>query len=815
MPLDVAALVSALKPEMTTLLFGAGSSLPSLAPSVAQLQARFERAFGTSASGYNLAEQTSIIERRGPGRAALIGELRKAILNVVPTGAVLNLPLYNWRSLYTTNYDEVIEVSYRRKSRRLASYSSNFDFGQKVEPSDARLYKLHGTIDKDVVDGHHSRIILTESDYDHTSEFREKLYDRLRSDLADGLLVIVGHSLADPDIRSIIDRAARLNRESEGTGRVVLFIFERDDGRAGLVEDRGLEVCFGGLDDFFAALAARLGSGVIGPALTGDPLDLVPAVRPSTVDVAHEIAMGSANISGMYNGWPASYADIAAGLTFERDGAAAVVRTLREQKKRAVVILGPSGVGKTTMARQALISLRAAGVTCWEHKSDQQLLGYRWREVARLLKAAGTYGCLLIDEAHLELPEINDMMDGLASDDDAHLSLVLVSSANQWLPRIKSPSIHRSSIEVPLSRISQSEIEKLLNLIESVSTIRELVEPAFAGFSRPERRRRLAQRCEADMFVCLKNIFASEKLDDIILREFAELESVPQDIYRVVAAMESSGVRVHRQLVIRLLGVPMAQTAAILAQLTGIVHETTIDERQGVYAWRGRHRVIMDIVAEYKYYNDHDKYKLFNDVIDSVQPTYDIELKTIREMCGDAGGIQSIPDKKKQNVLLRKMLSVAPRERVPRHRLIRNLISLGSYEIAETEVRLFEKDFRLDGPAARYKIDLALARAIHTTGILDEDRVVLLEKAAEVAASASARFSSNKQVLSAFAEVGLQLYRYTGDQAVFDQALTELRLAEQKTGDADVTRRIARFEDRITSLQSAHAEAEPLELDED
>src|ERR1700733_9471711 len=134
----------------------------------------------------------------------------------------------------------------------------------------------------------------------------------------------------------------------------------------------------------------------------------------------------------------------------------------------------------------------------------------------------------------------------------------------------------------------------------------------------------------------------------------------------------------------------------------------------------------MNIIAQHKYYHDHSRFALFNKVVEAISPTYDIEIRTIRELCNVETGLATIGDRREQNILLRKMLSVAPRERVPRHRLIRNLISLGEYDQAETEIRLFERDFRLDGPAARYKIDLAVARAVRSPGLMDEDRVVLL-----------------------------------------------------------------------------------------
>lgn len=816
MVLEVAALASSIRPEETTLLFGAGSSIPSHAPSVAELQQHFEKVFGVAAAGYTLAEQTGIIENKTRDRRRLIAELRTKFKGIKPSGAILNLPLYNWRSIYTTNYDDVVEQTYQRKSRPFAPYSSNFDFGQRAAPGSLQLFKLHGTIERDVSDGNTSRIILTEADYDQTADFREKLFDRLRADLSNGTLVIIGHSLADPDIRSVVERALTINRASGGTGKIVLFMYSRDEGRAGLFEARGVDVCFGGIDHFFGALAARVIATTAAPVLTSsDPLDPHPALRPSTLDVAYEMSHGRPDVSGMYNGWPASYADIRAGYTFKRDVADEIFGQITAGVKPIAVLLGPSGAGKTTAARQAMSRLSEQGYWCWEHKYDLPLLAIKWREVAAALRLNDQNGCLFIDDANYELSEINDLIDYLSVDGNTHLRVILASSSNQWLPRIKTPALHKWAVEYNLNRVVSAEIDRLLNLVETSAELGALIEDKFAGFSRAERHRRLAQRCEADMFVCLKNIFASEKFDDIILREYATLTPTLQDVYKVVAAMEAAGVRVHRQMVIRLLGIPAQQVGAILSQLTDIIHEQPVDERVGIYAWRGRHRVIMGIIAEHKYHPQTLKFDLLSRVIDAIQPSYDIEIRSLRELCSDDAGIGAIVDKKQQNILLRKMLSVAPRERVPRHRLIRNLIKLGDYERAETEVRLFEKDFRLDGPAARYKIDLGVARAVYAPGLLDEDRIVLLEKAREAATAAARRFTLNKQVLTAYCEVGLQLARMTGDTKTFEDAVAEMKAAEQKTGDSDISRRIARLEHRMSQLAIPGSDAMDVDLDDD
>lgn len=162
-----------------------------------------------------------------------------------------------------------------------------------------------------------------------------------------------------------------------------------------------------------------------------------------------------------------------------------------------------------------------------------------------------------------------------------------------------------------------------------------------------------------------------------------------------------------------------------------------------------------------------------------------------------------IPDKNSQNVLLRKMISMAPGERVPRHRLIRNLIELGVYEKAETEIRIFENDFDSDGAVMRYKIALLTARAVHTPGIMEEDRVSILREACDVAHIALNKFPGHKYVHAAHCELDIEFYRKTKDFSVFEFALNELKKSESKVGDPELSKLVSRYERQISNLVSS------------
>jgi hypothetical protein len=794
MPMKLEDLAKEINPKNTVLLFGSGSSIPSGAPSVATLIDKFSKAFGVEANGYNLSEMASLCEAK-KSRRKVIDLLRELCAGLKPTGGLKNLPLYPWKSIFTTNYDDLIEQAYVGKGKKVRVYHSNFSFTTGDESEDGVLFKIHGTIEHDICDGHTSRIILSEADYEQTETYRENLYDRLKGDLAGADLIVIGHSLADPDIKAIVNRAATINAKILSPGRICLLMYSPDEGRASLFETRGINVAFGGIDDFFAALAPKIPKAI----KISDDLPLLerfPALEPVTIDVAHATEL-PADISGMFNGKSATYSDVVAGNTFKRKVANEIVTYLAGDATLCVTLLGASGVGKTTAVRQAMNTLRCADYICFEHKGDHTFNFLKWRDVAQELKDKQQVGALFIDDAHRHLQEVNDLIDLLVQYDNPHLKVILSSSKNHWFPRIKTPNIYKYGKVFTLSKLRPDEIEALLTLLDTNRDVRGLVEDQFEGFNREERRRRLSVRCEADMFVCLKNIFANDNFDDIMLKEYADLAPPLQDVYRYVAAMETAGIRVHRQLIIRLLGINAASVAPMLDNLTEIITEYNLDEPKGIFGWRCRHPVIAGIVTKYKFSDIDKTIALFESVISNISPTYDVEIRSLRELCNVETGISRIPDKNVQNRLLRMMMSNAPGERVPRHRLIRNLIDQGQFEKAETEIRLFNKDFGSDGPVHRYKIKLLVERAVRAKGLLNEDRIAILDEAYSLAVQGVDRYPINKNILSAFADLGIEYYRKTGSYAYFDEAMGHLTTAEEKIGDPQISSMISHYQRRI------------------
>jgi hypothetical protein len=126
-------------------------------------------------------------------------------------------------------------------------------------------------------------MILTEQDYEEYDRYRQSLFSVLQANLLTGDVLVVGQSLRDLHLGKLVKDV--LNHKQEGSpGQVYVLIYDRDDLRAPLLEDRGARVAFGGIDELVHALAVGLESNVPEGSETENAL---PVAVVSTVNDAN------------------------------------------------------------------------------------------------------------------------------------------------------------------------------------------------------------------------------------------------------------------------------------------------------------------------------------------------------------------------------------------------------------------------------------------------------------------------------------------------------------------------------------------------
>lgn len=792
MPISLSTLCNLIRPSSTSLLLGAGASVPSGAPSGKALAHILWKVVAkTSASSDDLGETASILERNS-GRKEVMSAVVGALKDLTPTGGLLGLPQFGWNAIYSTNFDCVVEQAYSLSSIPLTTIKSNYDFSIKEARVGTVLYKIHGCISQDRSFGHKASMIITEQDYEDFAKYRQSMFSLLKAALLTGDVLVIGQSLRDPHLNDLVKQV--LSYKAEGApGEVYVLVYDRDDLRAPLLEDRGAKIAFGGMDDLVHSLASNVEVAI--QPNSGEVEELIPISIVSTVVQISHAQNSEANVARMFNGGAASYADIRCGVTFERSQIGSVVDYLDSPAGIVFAVVGAGGVGKSTFARQIAATLIKLNYLGYEHKDDFSFLSSPWITYESELRSKGQKAILVLDECTRSLRQVNLLVEHLATLETPHLKLILTANAAQWAPRMKSPKLFSKGKIAHLSKLNEPELYSLINLLQNNRLVSEFVPSDFKNLSRKSQLARLKNRCSSDMFVCLKNIFANDSLDRIILTEFDALEEGAQDYYRYIAALESVGMRVHRQLIIRMLGLQADQVESILVSLKGIVDEFAIKERDGIYGWSTRHLVIARKITEYKFSSMSEVDDLFNKIIENINPAVPIELQSLREICDVDFGIGRLSNADLRRSLYRKIIDLVPGERIPWHRLIRELLEKGELEEAEYVIRDAAEAVGSDAPIHRYQVRLLVLRSETLPGISPVDRLALLRKAFELARRNIERHRVDKFSYRTMCDVAIKLVEKGEPIDLYDEAIERMRSAAMDILDPEMDRELRQFEE--------------------
>jgi len=110
---------------------------------------------------------------------------------------IVTLPI---ETVWTTNYDQLIERAFREAGKKYDAKVTSANFGVTVRGKDVTIYKMHGdvTCPDDTV--------LVRDDYEFYNVRREVFTNALKGDLVNKTFLFLGFSFTDPNIDYILSR---------------------------------------------------------------------------------------------------------------------------------------------------------------------------------------------------------------------------------------------------------------------------------------------------------------------------------------------------------------------------------------------------------------------------------------------------------------------------------------------------------------------------------------------------------------------------------------------------------------------------------
>jgi len=115
--------------------------------------------------------------------------------------------------IYTTNFDEIIERSFKLRGKVFRTIASIDDIQEA--PSDvAQIVKFHGTFSDD------KSLVVTETNYFDRLDFESPLDIKLRADMLGKSLLFIGYSFSDLNIRLMLYKLSKLRREHKLSERL-------------------------------------------------------------------------------------------------------------------------------------------------------------------------------------------------------------------------------------------------------------------------------------------------------------------------------------------------------------------------------------------------------------------------------------------------------------------------------------------------------------------------------------------------------------------------------------------------------------------
>ena len=591
-------LIESVQAGNVVLFLGAGASIAAGGPSghdlATYLKTHFPRLDQDLSDLFEVCQD--VLDTPPYDRAQLEKAVWEKLATLQPTNAHKAITDHQWATIFTTNFDDLIELSYRtaqspRRCQPISSDDFQLNMGDK---SSVYLFKLMGSVT--VSDGESGGMVLSRSDYNKALVRRKKYLDYLSDFVKNGTLIFVGYSFRDRIVLDIMEELIELHGESRVPWSYALFDKvehnEKTDTMFASHRIIPLECSF---ETFMERLGKKPAEGLV-PQLPSETLVLRGHRLPVSRDQARLFAADFEFLSEtslrenrgdkdeFFRGLNQSWGAFGEKWDFEREMYAATpllrnesgsdhtrsfkdrifseMRRPNSEDNKVILLRGIAGCGKTVMLRRLAYDVYASGeapvillrslklnvdyraISAFvEHLNDQLI-----QQVGAESKPPPLKLLIVVDDASIGIRHLTRLKDFLTSRGRSVL-IVAAARSNEWDAMYSQNPFRlppRDIFEIPES-LTEKERSRLVEHLHQLGFLQ-----ASSVYWEDFIRTNLEDSFFAAIYVLVDP--AKRPLNAIIQNQYQGLEPLSQEAFRYISAFHQFNLPMNLELLVRALG---------------------------------------------------------------------------------------------------------------------------------------------------------------------------------------------------------------------------------------------------------------------
>ncbi|RED37357.1 SIR2 family protein [Paenibacillus sp. VMFN-D1] len=525
-------------------------------------------------------------------------ELNRYVVELL-TGAVASnafnlISTFKWNSIYTTNYDLLVESAYKKPHaiQNLKVYHTS-DESIDLGENDVPLYKLHGCISKaDSIEG---KLIITPDDYAEFRKYRARLFNRLADQLYDKPFLYLGYGRQDPNFRTIL---AEVHDQMRGDIPEGFALFPgKTEHHDKVWNGKNVTLLDIDVDEFLEYLNNELSDRdysqklefkfPISKQYEAITLTDIPEILTYFSLPIYQYG-DKLNPFKFYKGSEANWIDLHNKVDAERDLYNEIMLELLEDsisintntQVTSYCLIAEAGAGKSTLLRRMAFDL--------SNDFEQLVFWYKGERrinldiIQKIFKETNKRIFIFVDRASKFIGNL----DTIRRDSNAlsiPLTIVMADRANEW--NYYSSRSYTFTNSWTMGKLSDTEIGKIINKLEDFDCLGNLKD-----LTEEQRLVKFKEYSDRQLLVALREATEGKDFDELILEEY---ESIPntnaQRAYLHICCLHAFGKGIRTSTLARSLETPLSKLYDFLAPLEGL-----IDFKDDVYT--ARHAIVSQIV---------------------------------------------------------------------------------------------------------------------------------------------------------------------------------------------------------------------------